>query len=217
MPIQTYRHLETKGELGIWEIDESETFFRDRITLTSKEEAQIQDIKGEGRRKEWLASRYLLHFMSGRSKRGAFVKDEFGKPHLLDSPFYVSISHSNHLAAVIATPKLCGIDIQKIVPKIERIAHKFMRQEELYSLQLGSRQEHLHVYWGAKEAIYKAYGRKELDFSKHILIDPFEYDLSNGSFKGRIKKGDFQQHFQLYYEQMGAFMLVYALEQKQNE
>lgn len=211
MPIQTYRHLPTKGELGIWQIDETEEFFREKLALTPLEETQMATIKGDGRRKEWLASRYLLHVMSGRKERGAFVKDEYGKPHLTDSLFNISISHSNHVAAVLATPELCGIDIQKIVTKIERIAQKFMRQEELYSLQLGSRLEHLHVYWGAKEAIYKAYGRKELDFSKHILIEPFEYNLSEGTCQGKIQKGDFQQEFQLYYEQIGTFILVYAL------
>ncbi len=212
MPIQTYRHLQPKGELGIWQIDETEDYFRTRMTLTALEETQIATIKGEGRRKEWLASRYLLHIMSGRKERGAFVKDEFGKPHLINSPFHISISHSNHVAAVLATPELCGIDIQKIVPKIERIAHKFMRQEELYSLALGSRLEHLHIYWGAKEAIYKAYGRKELDFAKHILITPFEYEASNGTFEGCIQKNDYVQHFQLRYEQLDDFMLVYALD-----
>lgn len=212
MPIQTYRHLQPKGELGIWQIEETEAYFRERMPLTTLEEAQIALIKGEGRRKEWLASRYLLHIMSGRKERGAFVKDEFGKPHLMDSPFQVSISHSNHAAAVLATPRACGVDIQKIVGKIERISQKFMRQEELYSLQQGSRLEHLHVYWGAKEAIYKAYGRKELDFVQHILIDPFEYDLDRGTFSGRLEKNKIQQHFDLYYELVGEFMLVYAIQ-----
>jgi hypothetical protein len=28
--------------------------------------------------------------------------------------------------------------------------------------------------WSAKEAIYKSYGRKEVDFQKHMQILPFE-------------------------------------------
>lgn len=214
MPIQTYRHLDSKGELGIWHIEESEAYFQERMQLTDLETEQLAQIKGEGRRKEWLASRWLLHVMSGRKERGAFLKDKYGKPHLMDSPFQVSISHSNQMAAVLATPVSCGIDIQKIVSKIERITHKFLRQEESYSLALGSRLEHLHVYWGAKEALYKAYGRKELDFRQHIHITPFEYDLERGQFEGHIQKDSYRQDFQLFYEQIGAFILVYALAKK---
>lgn len=205
-----HKILANRGEVGIWKIEESEDFFRNRLDLEASEAAQLSKIKG-GKRVEWLASRYLLHKMSGRVKRGAFLKDEFGKPHLEDSDFEVSISHSNGMAAVIAAPMSIGVDIQKLVAKIERIAHKYMRDEEMESLKTTTRIEHLHVYWGAKEALYKAYGRKALDFRKHILVEPFDYDLSKGQGRGQVKKGDFQANFNLYYEKIEDYILVYAI------
>ena len=53
------------------------------------------------------------------------------------------------------------------------------------SLQPKTRMEHLSVYWGAKEALYKAYGRKKLEFKQHILVEPFKYNLKKGICKGQ--------------------------------
>ncbi|MEM8529112.1 MAG: 4'-phosphopantetheinyl transferase superfamily protein [Bacteroidota bacterium] len=212
MPLLTHQPLPHQGEYAIWNIEESEDFFRTQLQLSNTELEQVNRIKGEGRRLEWLASRYLIHLMSGREKRGVLRKDEFGKPRLENSAFYISISHSNKMAAAIAAPFSVGIDLQKIVGKIERIAHKYMRPSEMESLEKSTRLEHLHVYWGAKEALYKAYGRKKLDFREHILIEPFAYNLENGRAKGVVHKGDFIQTFELYYELLDDFVLVYALE-----
>ncbi len=214
MSLLLHQHLHPEGEWGIWKIEESEHFYYQHLNLTTQELAQVHKIKGEGRRLEWLASRYLLHVMSGRATRGACLKDEFGKPYLEHSDFQISISHSNRYAAVIAAPFLVGIDIQKIVLKIERIAHKFLRDCEAESITEDNRLEHLHVYWGAKEALYKAYGRRTLDFCKHILVEPFSYKTPEGFFRGSVRKGDFEADFNLRYELIGDLMLVLALEAK---
>ncbi|MFK7806846.1 MAG: 4'-phosphopantetheinyl transferase superfamily protein [Saprospiraceae bacterium] len=212
MPLHTHKHLNDQAELGLWKIEEDEIFFLEQLQLNKEEEQYIAGIKGH-RRLEWLASRFLLHKMSGRAKRGPCIKDEHGKPFLVDSLFDISISHSREFASVIAAPQCVGIDIQKIVSKIERIAHKYMRDEETESLKPETRLEHLHVYWGAKEALYKAYGRRQLDFREHIFIDPFDYDVTNGRCTGYTKKGEDYQAFDLRYELVEKdYMLVYGME-----
>ena len=213
MPLFLHKNIELDGELGVWKIEEGEEWFLERLELQEAERKQLSEIKGR-RRQEWLSVRHLVHYMSGRVNRGAFVKDQFGKPHLEHSSFQISISHSREMAAAIAAPTTVGIDIQKIVPKIERIAHKFMRGEEMDSLEPASRLEHLHVYWGAKEALYKAYGRKELDFCEHILVKPFTYDLSEGKTNGVVIKNSFRESYQLRYERIGDYILVYGVAEK---
>lgn len=208
-----YRQIINKdAELAIWRIEESEDWFRERLILSDLEIQQLEAIKGH-RRVEWLAVRYLTSQLLG-NQSGAMLKDEFGKPHLLHVPLQMSVSHSNGLAATILAKALTGIDIQKIVPKIERIAHRLLREEERAALQPETRLEHLHVYWGAKEALYKAYGRRELDFCVNILVEPFQFDLENGSCRGRVVKGAFDCWFDLHYQQMQDYILVYALEAK---
>ncbi len=212
MPLTLHKTIFPQGELGLWHIQEEEVFFLEQLQLSRREEEYIAGVKGH-RRLEWLASRLLLHQMSGRKKRSECLKDENGKPFLVDSLYDISISHSRQYAAVIAGPQAVGVDIQKIVPKIERIAHKYMRDEETASLQPASRIEHLHVYWGAKECLYKAYGRRQLDFKEHIFVNPFSYDVTNGVCSGYYRKGDDYKAFQLKYEMAATdYLLVYAVE-----
>ncbi|MEM8906842.1 MAG: 4'-phosphopantetheinyl transferase superfamily protein [Bacteroidota bacterium] len=211
MPLLFHRYLQPEGELGLWRIEEPAAFFLDQFVLHEEEKKQIETLKGH-RRLEWLAGRWLLHLMSGREQRGACLKDEFGKPYLSQSLFDISISHSREMASVLAAPRAVGVDIQRIVGKIELIAHKYMRDEEMESLETASRLAHLHVYWGAKEALYKAYGRRQLDFKTHIFIEPFAYDVSLGECWGYVKKEDYHQKFRLNYEQIEDYILVTGME-----
>ncbi|GJM36377.1 MAG: siderophore biosynthesis protein [Saprospiraceae bacterium] len=211
MPLFLHQHLEPEGELGLWRINETEEWFLDRLLLYPGELRQLSSIKGK-KRIEWLAVRQLVHQMSGREKRGAFVKDEFGKPYLDLADWYISISHSHNLAAAIASPVSIGIDIQFLVGKIERIAHKYMRPEEMQNLGQANRLEQLHIYWGAKEAIFKAYGRRELEFKKNIFIQPFSFDLETGICYGQIYKDSLIQDYKIHYRQVEDYMLVYVLE-----
>jgi len=211
MPLHFHRHLNPEGEMGLWHITESAEYFESRLSLLPSEKAQLAELKGH-RRLEWLAGRWLLHEMSGREERGACLKDEHGKPYLEGSLYEISISHSREMAAIMAAPRAVGIDIQKLVGKIERIAHKYMREEESASLQASSRLVHLHVYWGAKEALYKAYGRRQLDFKAHIHISPFSFDPKGGSMTGQIIKGDFREKYEIFYEQFDDYILVHAME-----
>ncbi len=216
MPLIFHRYLRPTGELGLWKIEEEEDFFLENLKLSPKEQNLLDQTKGH-RRLEWLASRWLLHTMSGREFRGACLKDEFGKPYLENSFYEISISHSRQLVSVMAAPHAVGIDIQKLVGKIESIAPKFLRPVEMESLSSSERLEHLHVYWGAKEALYKAYGRKKLDFKKHISITPFEFNLRNGKCFGTVKKDDYFAEFELRYEQIGDYILVYGIEQVEDD
>lgn len=210
MPLFSHKNISPNGEIGIWQVTEEESYFLDVLDLSPLEKVQLQKMKGR-RRVEWLASRWLLHQMSGRTKRGAILKDENGKPRIVNSKWQISLSHSHSMAAVIASPKLVGIDIQKIVNKIERIAHKYMNPDEMASIKKPTRLEHLHVYWGAKECLYKAYGRRKLDFIKDIFINPFAYDVSSGQCTGYIIKDNFKDSFKLKYECVEDYILVYAI------
>ncbi len=211
MPIFVHEYIRPAGELGMWQITEDEAWFLEQLDLTAEEQAQANQFKSR-RRLEWLAARLLVHQMSGRTEREVMLKDEYGKPYLQDSPYHISISHSAFLAAAIAAPRPAGIDVQRIVRKIDRLAHRFMRPEEIDSLQPATRVEHMHVYWGAKEALYKAYGRRELDFQTHIHITPFAYRPSGVQFTGKVVKDEFQAVYDVVYEQHGKYVLVYAVE-----
>ena len=214
MPLLRHDKLsESAAELGIWNITEPELWFMEQLLLYPPELRQLGDIRGR-RRVEWLAVRQLVHQMSGRDKRGAFVKDEYGKPHLDQSDWHISISHSHELAAAIASPHLCGIDIQFIVPKITRLAHKFLCPPEAASIRSETELDQLHFYWGAKEALYKAHGRRQLDFKDHIKVQPFLYSKPQGETIGEVLKDGEHLRFRIFYERSEeGYMLVWAVSQ----
>ena len=199
------------GQLGIWKIEEPERFFTERLVLAEVEQAELAPLRGR-RRLEWLASRYLIHdLLSDEPEwdRIPLRKDGFGKPHLYGSPLHLSFSHTHEWVAVIVSEVPVGIDIQVFVERIGRLKGKFMRAGELASLVEKTELEHLHFYWGAKEALYKAYGRRELDWREHILVKPFDYQKVTASF-GQVCKGDFCQNYELVFERHPAFFLSIA-------
>ncbi len=220
MPIYLHESISPEGELGLWDISESVDFFLEKISLNASEEKMLEQVV-ERRRKEWLAGRYLLYHMSGRGEAPKVEKDGFGKPFIQDSKFDISLSHSGRFAAVIASSKSVGIDIQQFTPKVKRIEHKFMTEEDSEWMSEDCNLEHLHVCWGAKEAMYKAYGKKKLEFREHILLEPFEYDVTFGRFSGYVKKEDVEEgvfvdmSFDIFYRVIENYMLVYAIEKNE--
>ncbi len=213
MGLALKQSLEPEGVLGVWHIQEPESFFLEKMELFPAEREEFGGLRGAGRRLEWLATRYLLHLLSERTHRGALIKDEFGKPHLEGSDWHISISHSNHLAAVIAAPAVVGVDIQRFVPRIGSIAHKFMHPLELKAAREDDYLAQLHVYWGAKESLYKAYGRRQLTFSEDLFIHPFRFQPQGGHTFGTLKKNGRLRAFRIVYSLLEeSFFLVHAME-----
>lgn len=206
MPLIFQTTLDSPGEWGLWRISEPEEVLRNAVDLHAREGAQLAAIKGEERRREFLAARLLLHHMSGRAERAELVKDTDGKPHLEDSLFYVSISHTVGYSAAVAHPRQCGIDVQRMVPRIRRLAPKFVGSAERAQLTKTDELTQLHLIWSAKEAMYKAYGRRQLDFREHLFVELGEVP------SGRLVTGETVMDFELHYRCYPDFVLVAAVE-----
>ncbi|MCB9338850.1 MAG: 4'-phosphopantetheinyl transferase superfamily protein [Lewinellaceae bacterium] len=212
MAIWLEKNTTHDSHLGIWKIEEPEDFFLRQLDLEAIEENELARIKGR-RRLEWLASRLLVHQLLERHHPGLrlpVVKDDFGKPHTPDSHFHLSYSHSHEFVAAILAHSPTGIDIQFFVSKISAIAPRFMNEEELASLQASTRLEHAHFYWCIKEALFKAYGRKALDFRQSILVQPFDYQ-EKGKTVGQVCKDGFCLEFEVWFERDGEYFLAYCL------
>lgn len=212
MPLFLKKTIDPEGVVGIWKVEEDLSYFEDHVDLLDGEEDEVANLNTH-RRKEWFSSRYLLHLLSERTSRGACLKDEYGKPFLDNSEYFISMSHTADYVAVIGCPKVVGIDIQIIVPKIERIASKFISDREMHNLHLTNRLEMMHIYWGAKECLYKAYGKRGLDFKRDMFIDDFEYSADEVSFTGGVIKGNYKKEFRLIANTIDDFILVYAIDE----
>ena len=197
--------------LGVWKIEEDHDYFLERLELERAEQDILNQLS-DRKQLEWLASRWTLHLMSGRKIRGACLYDEFGKPYLEGSDYDISMSHSRNMVAVIAGAKPVGVDIQIVVPKIHRIKTKFLSEKELIVAAGDNELEMLHVMWGAKECLYKAYGKTKLAFATNIKISPFFYDEAGGAITGEVEKDDYFRRFNIEYRFIEDFVLVYAME-----
>ena len=216
MPIKKHIYLYPEGEVGVWVTEESTDELLAKLQLVIEEENALHAMS-DRRKKEWTSARMLIHHLSGRENRARCLKDEYGKPYLVDSDYQISISHSLDRTAVIAAPQTVGIDIQEIVPKMERISKKFVNEKEwLYVPEEKDRLECLHVIWGAKEAMYKAWGKKKIDFREHLFVDIFKWSGEKIEFTSRLRKGNIEIHFDVVAEKLDNFILVYAYEKYRN-
>ena len=70
--------------------------------------------------------------------------------------------------------------------------------------------EKLLIYWAAKETLYKIYGLKEVDFIKNLYLKSFTKQAT-GKLLGYINLPNFNASFELNYQLLENYVLVYAL------
>jgi phosphopantetheine--protein transferase-like protein len=102
-----------------------------------------------------------------------------------------------------------GIDIEQVKEKVERIAHKFMRKEELAFISDEHKIPQLYVCWCVKEAVYKCFGQKEVSFLDNILLDPFNFE-GHGLVKTHLRKDETCLDYEVNYMQYHDYMVGYA-------
>ncbi len=128
--------------------------------------------------KHKLAARLLINFTFPKQ---LLKFDAEGKPFLTHLPpkessnFHINYSHADNWVVLAEHPSFpIGIDIETARPKLERVYLRFCSEKE--SAWIGTKPsiKTLQQCWCAKEAVYKAIGRKGTDFRNHFYIHPFE-------------------------------------------
>lgn len=210
MGIYLKKQLDNTSAIGLWEITESADILLSQLKLDNKEQQIYNVFINNQRRLHWLSYRNLLKELISPIEYSHIIYDEYGKPHMADNTHFLSVAHSGKYSAVIISKtNHVGIDIELIQSKIEKIASRFLSETELEMISNQDRIEQLYVCWGAKEALYKLYGKKELDFRENILVKPFNYE-QEGDVEAIIFKEEMNKKFCLRYEKVENYMLVYA-------
>jgi phosphopantetheinyl transferase len=209
MPLFKTIDFNSSTQIFVWKITESFEQLNNEVQLNDKNCIRLKGMKSEMHQRGFLSVRKLLQ-EAGYNDFDLYY-DEFGKPHLTDDK-YISITHSHHFSAIIVSDETVGIDIELQREKIIRIADKFVDTEFSYLDQndLESYIKKLTVIWGAKEAIFKIRNEKGISFKDHIEVMPFCLDDTKGKavldFEGVV------QDFDIYFEEIENFTLVYAFE-----
>jgi 4'-phosphopantetheinyl transferase len=164
----------TATKVLIWKIEESIEELKTGIALTKKNKNRLDSMKSELHQRGFLSIRHLLKEVGLTDADLEY--DEHGKPHL-NAGRYISISHSFTFTAIIFShDKAVGIDVEKQREKILKIAHKFTPFEEYKTIaNVDALISKLTIVWGAKESLYKIYGKKKLLFLHHIYVADFKF------------------------------------------
>ncbi len=211
MPLIEIHTVNDTCKWGIWEIGEELEELRENLVLHSSEKAELSKINVERKKKEFLSVRKLMQtlFESWGLEYKGLCKDEYGKPYLVDSHFYISLSHTEtHTVAIVHQTQPVGIDIEIGKEKLHRIASKFLSDEEL--LFVGNQPDLMTVCWAAKEALYKLYGKKKLIFKKEMVIPPFNMDGGESFIIKLCLANSLETIYQAHYRQWGHCRIVYC-------
>ena len=66
--------------------------------------------------------------------------------------------------------KEVGIDIEQYGERVRKVAHKFVRDDELPGAYEGTDTWGMLLHWSAKEAVYKCLNIDSVDFREHLYI-----------------------------------------------
>lgn len=177
---------------GRHEMDES---------LLHQDEIAIVRALSPRKRSEWMASRALLYTIAELPERARCLYDDFGKPYLVGTDKHISVSHSELWCAAMVSDLPCGVDIQVYSDTVRRIADRFLTPADLLLVDQSENPLHsLHLLWGAKECIYKAYGKRKLGFRENIFITSI--DPSTGKGLGEINYEGIHLSYEIYYRML---------------
>lgn len=214
MPI-IHKTITADFRLGVWDVSEPEDFFLDNYNYSIETLNEIEQ-KHISHRLQLLASRAVLYDMNLSDSDYKIIKDDHGKPHIVNVQGDISFTHShNQAAAIYSKSRLVGIDIQIGTEKISRIARKFVSDNEAAYINIHqNKQDYHHILWGAKESLYKAYGRRKVEFRDNLFVDPFVYHSKGGHITGSVKMPDYEGGFDIYYTKIDNYYMVYCIEKK---
>ncbi len=215
MPLVEKIQLDEFTTLGWWRILEASHELRPFLIFSKSEEEFIHRISNEDRRTQWMASRVLLKRLINTTSFVDIYVDQYGRPEVQNFDYRMSISHSKHYAAVIISERYTvGVDIESMRHDMSRLKNKFMRPDELAGMPRELELNYVQLHWSAKEVMYKIYYRRKLDFRDHMGVEPFDLanNLEQGTFRGWVRKGEYDRSFLLNYRRIDDYYVVWAID-----
>lgn len=155
----------------------------------------------ESRRKQVMVTA-LLHYRLFPGTRLSYTRT--GKP-MVDNGQHVSISHSGDVLVMMKSNEPCGIDIERIHPRVRKVRHKFLNDSELLTTTHSS-DFTLTQFWTAKEAMFKVYGSDKVFMRSNIFV----HDLSETESTAVLKDGQLEIKRKIKYRITGDMMLAWT-------
>lgn len=219
MPLYFQNIISPNTKLAIWQIEEDESFFLEKVSLQ-------RSITHPHKRLQHLAGRYLLPYLFTDFPNEEIEIASTRKPFLPDEQYHFSISHcGNFAAAIVSKNERVGIDIELVTDKVAKIAHKFLNEAEKISVNSegvniqsavystvdcrpSTIDQRLTLFWSAKETVFKWWGKGEVDFRQHIQLQDF--NVTNPSFQAIFAKLPTPQLLTINYQVFNNLCLTFT-------
>ncbi len=173
MPIFFQQQINEFTRLGIWKIEENETFFQSNVP-------QHRAVTHPHKRLQHLAGRYLLQYLFPGFPYDMVQIADTKRPFLPNEAFHFSISHcGDYAAAIVSTKYRVGVDVEIPADKVAAIKEKFLSPDELQLLPNQQDINWLTICWSAKESVFKWYGNGKVDFKQHIQFNKLQVDTNS--------------------------------------
>ena len=205
------QNINETTRLAVWKLEEPEDFFLAFVPLQ-------RNITHPHKRLQHLAGRYLLAYLFLDFPHAEIEIADTRKPFLPDEQYHFSISHcGEYAAAIVSSTQRVGIDIEMITPRVDKIKHKFLHPDELAFVHAKPKVDQiklLTLLWSVKEAMFKWWGKGEVDFSEALRFMPFELQQS-GMIEAEFRKVTFIQCLQLNYQLFDVMSLAWVFSEPQ--
>lgn len=191
---------------AIWAIEESLDDLVQQYLQYDSDLDFVYKYLPESRKKQTLAARLALCTLLNNESPKIIYK-ESGKPVLKTSAYHISLTHTKAMAAAVVSKQYhVGIDIEKCVDKILNLCSKFISQKEMSAIQYPTTEE-IHLYWGAKEAMYKMIAFPDVNFKNNFQL------LKNG-IQGEIKYRQYHIPVQIFSKMIQKHLMVISYFEK---
>lgn len=207
MPL--YRtYVQESFTVAVWKVEETVDELRAMLANFSLYEEAFSRFTSGKRKLEWLAVRVLLKELCGEEK--AIVYLPSGKPCLKEGSASVSFSHtSGYVAVAYSENGEVAVDIEQYGTRVQRVAPKFIREDERISLLSGDETYALLLHWSAKETLFKLLDVEGVDFIEHLHILPF-VPSSEGRMQAEEYRTGKHTYLPIHYHTHPDFVLTYA-------
>lgn len=164
--------------IALWHITESE---EELVRITSYSN---QLPKNPARRKERLA---VVAVLKALGLPANYSYDQWGRPHIPGNEVFISITHTNGLAAIAHSKNQpVGIDVELLGRDFQKVSGKYLTERESFQAN-GYSNEQFALTWCAKEAIYKLPWPKSLVFNSDIEVIVEDDTLRRGWLLAKVQ------------------------------
>jgi phosphopantetheinyl transferase len=204
LPLFFQHHINASTRLAIWKIEENEAFFQ--VPLQ-------REITHPHKRLQHMAGRFLLKYLFPQFPVDQILIADTRKPYLENASYQFSISHCGDYAAVIISESMrVGIDVEIPAPKVLRVQHKFLHPDEQAMLSrwgTSHQTEWTTLIWSAKEAMFKWWGRGDVDFSEVLRLNG-QCPEESGILEARFIKPPDDHTFTMEYRFFSSLVLTWV-------